>query len=125
MNQNSYIAILFAMIFFGKILAVDSTILLAIFDTNEIAYANPYCKKQLENIDGSHSNKALAEDSKRVILTLDSFCNTPFGFESFLWEYNIIIEESQTHVYRTPAMPDFFQNKIFLPPQIELLPQFI
>ena len=117
MNLNSYIAIFFSVIFFGKFLVMDSKILVAVFDADEIAYVNPFCEKQNVKIQGHNSQEDLAEDTKSLNLTIDSFCNAPFKFEVFTWEIGIISEESKAYVHLSPSFPESSKDRFYPPPR--------
>ena len=117
MNLKTYIAIFFAIVFFGKFLMTDSKILVVIFDNDEIAFVNPFCKKQNAKIQGS-AHESFSEDSNRLNITIDSFCNAPFKFEVFNWEYRVIPEESQPYAYLTPTLPESTQDRFYPPPKV-------
>lgn len=117
MTLNSYIAIFFSVIFFGKFLVVDSKILTAVFDANEIAYVNPFCEKQNVKIQDYNSRDALAEDNKSLNLTIDSFCKAPFKFEVFTWESRIIPEETRAYLDQTLPLPESAKDRFYPPPR--------
>lgn len=117
MNLNSYIAIFFSVIFFGKFLVMDSKILVTIFDADEIAYVNPFCEKQNVKIQGQNSQEDLAEDNKTLNLTIDSFCNAPFQFEVFTWESRIISEETRAYADHSPSLPESAKDRFYPPPR--------
>ena len=117
MNLNSYIAIFFSVIFFGKFLVMDSKILVAVFDADEIAFVNPFCENQDVKIHGHSSQKDLAEDNKTLNLTVDSFCNAPFQFEVFTWQSRIIIEEPRAYAHQTPSLPESSKDRFYPPPR--------
>lgn len=117
MNCKPSIAILFALVFFGKFLVIDSKILVAVFDAGEVAYVNPFCKKQNAIIKANNSQDALAEDNNSLNLTIDSFCNAPFKFEMFTWESRIINEETRAYAYHTPSLPESAKDRFYPPPR--------
>lgn len=117
MNLNSYIAIFFTVIFFGKFLVMDSKILGAVFDADEIAYVNPFCKKQNVKIQDHNSRDTLAEDNNILNLTIDSFCNAPFQFEFFTWESRVISEEIRAFAHHTPSLPESAKDSFYPPPR--------
>lgn len=117
MNLNSYIAIFFSVIFFGKFLVIDSKLLVAVLDADEITYVNPFCVKQNAKIQGNNSMEALAEDNKTLNLTIDSFCNAPFKFEFFTWESGIITEETRAFAHHTPSLPESAKDRFYPPPR--------
>lgn len=118
MNLNPYIAIFFSVIFFGKFLVMDSKIMVAVFDADEVAYVNPFCKKQNLKTQGNNSEEALAEDNASMDLTIDSFCNTIFKFEVFTWESRIIPEESRVYLDLTLPLPEAAKDRFYPPPRV-------
>lgn len=118
MNYQSYIAILLTFVFFGKFLVVDSRILVVLLEADEIVYVNPYCKKQNAKIEGSISPYSFAEASTTLQLAIDSFCNAPFKFEIYNWEYSVIAEESGAYAYHSPSFPDSNKDKFYPPPKV-------
>lgn len=117
MTVKSYIAIFFLVVFFGKFLLMDSKILVAIFEADEIAYVNPFCKKQNVKIQANSLQEALAEDHKPLDLIIDSFCNATFKFEVFTWESEIITEETRTYTHYTPSLPESSKDRFYPPPR--------
>ena len=118
MNFNSYIAIFFSVIFFGKFLVMDSKLLVAVFDADEIVYVNPFCKKQNVKTPGNNSAEALAEDNESMDLTIDSFCNAPFKFEVFTWESRLNPEETRAYLDRTLPLPESAKDRFYPPPRV-------
>ena len=117
MTLNSYIAIFFSVIFFGKFLVMDSKILVTIFDADEVVYINPFCKKQNVKTQSNNSVEALAEDNESMDFTIDSICNAPFKFEVFTWESRIIPEEIRLFTDRTLPLPEFAKDRFYPPPR--------
>jgi hypothetical protein len=117
MTLNSYIAIFFSVIFFGKFLVMDSKILVAVFDADELVYVNPFCEKQNVKLQGNNSQEALAEDNKTLNLTIDSFCNAPFQFEVFTWESRAISEETRAYSHPTSSLPESAKDRFYPPPR--------
>lgn len=117
MSLNSYIAIFFSVIFFGKFLVMDSKILVAVFDADEVAYVNPFCKKQNVKIQENRAPEAVAEDNQAWDLTIDSFCNAPFKFEVFSWESRVITEETRAYADQTPSLPESAKDRFYPPPR--------
>lgn len=118
MNFKSYIAILFAIVFFGKFLVMDSKLLVVILDADEIAYINPFCKKQNAKFDGKDFQKSFIADSNHLNIIMDSFCNAPFKFELFSWDSKIIPGESQPYAHYTPSLPKTAQERFYPPPKV-------
>ena len=117
MTLNSFIAIFFSVIFLGKFLVVDTKILMAVFDADEISYVSPFCEKQNAKIQSNNLQEVLTEDNKTLNLTIDSFCNAPFKFEVFTWESRIIIEERQKYAHHTPSLPESAKGRFYPPPR--------
>ncbi|UJH89661.1 hypothetical protein LZ575_11245 [Antarcticibacterium sp. 1MA-6-2] len=97
---------------------MDSKILVAVFDSDEIVYVNPFCKKQNVKIQGSKSPKVIAEDNRSLDLTIDSFCNAPFKFEVFTWESPILIEQNRKYAHTTPPLPESAKDNFYPPPRV-------
>lgn len=118
MNSKSYIAVFFAIVFFGKFLMMDSSVLVAIIDSDEIVNVNPLCIKQnAKKIEG-RAEGSFSVDSKKSITTIPSFCNAPFNFDISNWEFHIVPEESQPYAYHTPILPELTQDRFYPPPKI-------
>lgn len=120
MALNSYIAIFFTIIFVGKFLVVDSKVLSAIFDADEIAYVNPFCEKQNVKIEANNSYEALEKDSNSFNLTIDFLCNAPFKFETFTWNSRIFLEDDRAYVHHTPSLPESAKDRFYPPPKLSL-----
>lgn len=118
MTLNSYIAIFFSVIFFGKFLMMDAKILVTIFDADEIAYVNPFCKKQNVKIFNNNSQEVITEDKKSLYLNIDSFCNAPFKFEVFTWESRFFTEETRAYTHHTPSLPESAKDRFYPPPRV-------
>lgn len=117
MNFKTYITIFFSVVFFGKFVVMDSKILVAVFDAEEISFVNPFCEKQNGKIQNTNSQEGLAEDKNSLNLTIDSFCNVPFKFEVFTWESTVIPEETRTYAHHTPSLPDSAEDRFYPPPR--------
>lgn len=117
MKWKSHIAILFALIFFGKFLVMDSRVLVSLFDAHEIVYVNPFCIKQNAKIAGTTHEETIDIDSHQFNITWDSFCNAPFEFEVYSWKYSILPEESGAYAYNSPSFPDSNKDRFYPPPK--------
>ncbi|MDT0686468.1 hypothetical protein [Autumnicola psychrophila] len=96
---------------------MDSKLLAVFFDADEVAYVNPFCKKQNINTQGNNITEALAEDTGSFDLTFSFFCNAPFQFEFFNWDSGIITEETQTYAHHTPSLPESAIERFYPPPR--------
>lgn len=78
MKAKTYISIFFALIFFGKLLSVDSALPQLLFDAEKIAFVNPFCKKK-----NSHSSETekFSEASAMLVLHVNGFCNSTFDID--------------------------------------------
>ncbi|MCM4158632.1 hypothetical protein FHG64_03275 [Antarcticibacterium flavum] len=117
MNWNSYIAVVFAFIFFGKFLVMDSKFLVILLDADEVVYVNPFCKKKNAKIDGNTSPETFHIDSNQLNISMDTFCNASFKFEIFNWEYSIVTEETRAYAYHSPSLPDSTMDRSYPPPK--------
>ncbi|MDT0690938.1 hypothetical protein RM549_14165 [Salegentibacter sp. F188] len=96
---------------------MDSKLLVAILDAQEITYVNPLCKKQNAKISGT-DNTSFSEDSGKLNISIDSFCNTAFQFKIFNWEQRILPEETREYAYHTPPLPEATQERFYPPPKV-------
>lgn len=117
MKWKSYIAVLFALIFFGKFLVMDSKFLVILLDADEVVYVNPFCKKQNAKIDGDTSPETYNVDSNQLSISMDTFCNASFEFEIFNWENSIVPEETRAYAYHSPNLPDSIMDRFYPPPK--------
>ena len=117
MTLNSYIAIFFSVIFFGKFLVVDSKLLVAVFDADEISYVNPFCEKQNVKDQNAKSLATFAEDNKALNFTIDSLCHNSFKFEVYTWESKVTREEPRTFAYHTPSLTESAKDRFYPPPR--------
>jgi hypothetical protein len=119
MILKTYIAIFFSVVFFGKFLVVDSKVLIALFDADEVVYVNPFCQKQNVKIKKSNAqNIAVAEDSEGFVFLMDAFCNSPLKFEIFNWEARLISEETKKYADYSPSFPESARERFYPPPQV-------
>lgn len=118
MELKPYIAILFTVIFFGKFLLLDAKFLERIFDSNEIAYVNPFCEKNKTEAKEAGTNQDLLPKSKTQSVAIDSFCNAPFNFEIITWEHMLEQPAYQSYSYITPDAPQIFRDSFYPPPKV-------
>lgn len=117
MIWKSYIALIFAFIFFGKFLLMDSKFLVVLLDSEEIVYVNPFCKKQNAKIKGDTSQESYNMGFKQLSISMDTFCNAPFKFEVYNWENSVIPEESKVYAYHSSSLPDSNRDRFYPPPK--------
>ncbi|MEP6263080.1 MAG: hypothetical protein ABJ092_15995 [Gillisia sp.] len=118
MDTKSYIAVFFALIFFGKFLMLDAKFLEGILDSNEIAYVNPFCEKNNTEVSESGIFQDLLPESKTQSISIDNFCNAPFHFEIVTWEHMFEQPTFQFYSYTTPGTPQIFQDRFYPPPKV-------
>jgi hypothetical protein len=117
MKWNSYIAVVFAFIFFGKFLVMDSKFLVVFLDADEIVYVNPFCKKKNAKINADSSRDTFNMGANELSIAMDTFCNAPFKFEVYNWENSIHTEETRPYAYHSPNLPDSTRDRFYPPPK--------
>ncbi len=118
MDLKPYIAVFFAVVFFGKFLMMDSKVLGFILDSSEIAYVNPFCEKQKAGFDENGVLPDLLPASPSLTIAIDSFCNAPFHFEKVQWEHIFVKHTFQHYPYTSPNPPQIFRDSFYPPPKI-------
>jgi len=118
MDLKPYIAVFFAVVFFGKFLMMDSKVLEFILDSTEIAYVNPFCKKQKPGLDENGFLADFSPDSPSLTIAIDSFCNAPFHIEKVQWEHIFVKHIFQHYPYTSPNPPQIFRDSFYPPPKI-------
>lgn len=116
MQIKSYIAIFFVTVFLGKFAIIDSKLLGVIFDSKEITFVNPLCKKQQLNT--HKEGQSLDEASLVNNITVNVICTSPFQFE--IDNYPIAIAEPnyQKHNYQTQSIISTYPDKFYPPPKV-------
>ena len=116
MQIKSYIAIFFVAVFLGKFITVDSKLLGVIFNSGEITFVNPLCKKQELNThkEGQSFDQASLVNNFRV----NVICASAFQFE--IDHYPIAIAEPnyQKHNYQTQSIISTYRDKFYPPPKV-------
>lgn len=118
MDLKPYIAIFFAVLFFGKFLMMDSNILVVLLDPNEVAYVNPFCEKHKAALNDKAPSTDLIPASDSFSIAIDSFCNAPFQFEIVQWEEMLVQTVYQHYPYTTLTPPQIFRDNYYPPPKI-------
>lgn len=118
MNLQPYIAVFFAIIFFGKFLLIDAKFLQKIHDSNEVVYVNPYCKKNKTLVSESEIPQDLLPASTSQGISIDSFCNTPFHFEIEASQDILLQTTFQHYSYTSPGNPQIFRDRFYPPPKV-------
>ena len=115
MQIKTYIAIFFVAIFFGKFIAMDSKLLGVIFDSDEIAFVNPYCE---QNILNNHlEGQSMGEASLVNNNTVNVICASPFQFETENYPIAFAEHNYQEHNYQTQSIIITYQDKFYPPPK--------
>lgn len=118
MELKPYIAIFFTVIFFGKFLLLDAKFMENIFDSNEVAYVNPFCEKNKTETKATGLSQDLFPESKTPGIAIDSICNAPFHFEIITWNHIKVQAMYQDYSYTSPGIPQIFQDSFYPPPKV-------
>lgn len=113
MQFKTYIAIFFAVVFFGKFLMMDAKMLNSILATEEIALVNPFCKKK----GGATYDDKVAESSSVLVISSEAFCNTPYFIPEVTWPETPKINNFQDYQYLTSSVISPYFSKNYPPPK--------
>ena len=118
MDIKSYIAVFLAVIFFGKLVMMDSKFLEGILDSNEVTYVNPFCEKNKSELSEAGVTLDLFPASTSQSIAIDSFCNAPFHFEIITWNHVHVQTMYQDYSYTSPDTPQIFRERFYPPPKV-------
>jgi len=115
MQIKSYIAIFFVAVFLGKFITIDSKLLGVIFDSDEITFVNPLCKKHQLNTfkEGQNFDEASLVNN----ITVNVICASPFQFEMDNYPIAIAEPNYQEHNYQTQSIINNYRDKFYPPPK--------
>jgi hypothetical protein len=116
MQIKSYIAIFFVAVFLGKFITMDSKLLGVIFDSNEITFVNPLCKKQLLNT--NEEGQSLNQASLVNNINVNVICTSPFQFKIDNYPIAIAEHNYQEHNYQTQSIINTYRDKFYPPPKV-------
>lgn len=114
MQGKTYIAVLFTVVFFGKFLMLDAKVLNSIFDNEEIALVNPFCKKKIQESDAADT---YSQESSILIISSDALCNSPFYLSKISLPEPQKINNFQDFSYLNPAVISTYFSKNYPPPK--------
>lgn len=114
MQIKFYIAIFFVAVFFGKLIT-DSKLLGVIFDSDKIAFVNPFCEKyELSKEDAL----SFAETSKSNKITVNVICASAFQFEIDNYLLYVSRPNYQKQSFRTQSIVSNYRDKFYQPPKV-------
>lgn len=116
MKFKNYIALVLAIIIFAKFIAIDSRLLGAVFNSNQITLVKTSCK--FNGFSSSNFPDTLSESPSGHIISLHSFCNSFFDFK--LEKCTLESEEFNFHRFNSPlaGLHAIFDNRISPPPKV-------
>ncbi|MHB1146942.1 MAG: hypothetical protein ACYC01_05030 [Lutibacter sp.] len=115
MQIKPFIAIIFVMIFFGKLVTIDSKLLGVIFDSEEIILVNPFCEKKISKI--PQSKPSFDQVSSANNISVHVICASPFQFEvnNSLMAY--AKPNYHEYNYQTQLIISAYRDKFYPPPK--------
>ena len=116
MQIKSYIAIFFVAVFFGKFITIDSKLLGVIFDSEEIAFVNSFCKKN--NLNKHQDRQSFDEASLFNNITVKVICASPFQLKIDNYPIAIASPNYQKHNYQTQSIISTYRDKFYPPPKV-------
>lgn len=116
MKQQVYIAIFFAVVFFGKFLMLDAKMLGSILEMEEIVWVNPYCENNKLKENQKLQNE-FTTPTNTLIFAVDAFCNPVFNLEVQNWSIIEISFNFRPYSYKTPSITTTYIIKFYPPPK--------
>lgn len=114
MQLKNYIALLFAVVFFGKLLMVDTNLFLILEKTEDITFLKPFCKK---NKAGGEDKAMFTEAAMASSLTMDLLCQVPFDLKISEWPAPISNMNFREYAYIDPGQLSTPREKFYPPPK--------
>ncbi|PKP13806.1 MAG: hypothetical protein CVU08_03505 [Bacteroidetes bacterium HGW-Bacteroidetes-3] len=115
MQVKSFIAIIFVMIFSGKLVTIDSKLLGVIFNSEEIILVNPFCEKNISKI--SQDKLRFNQASSINNISVHVICASPFQFEV----HKSLISQTKPYYheynYQTQSIISAYRDKFYPPPK--------
>ena len=114
MKLKNYIALLFVIIFLGKLVTMDAKFLGAFLDSNGVTLVNKMCSKkpQLSNTSEDISTATLDQG-----LEMDFLCHTVFDHKIADWGMAISEDNFRQYKYMTPGLFSTPREKFYPPPK--------
>lgn len=114
MQWKNYIALLFVVIFLGKMLTMDTKFFGAFLDSSGVTLVNKMCSKpQLS---------PAAEDISTVTLNqgleMDFLCHTVFDHQIAEWTVSLTKDNFRKYTYQTPGIFSPPRDKFYPPPKV-------
>lgn len=111
---NSYIACFFLLVFFGKLLSVDSALPQVFFGGETITFINPFCEKRnAKPFDEPH-----VEPSSQTNIAIGEMCTSLFQFEFPQWEASALALNFQPPQHKAASSTPVFQDELSPPPKV-------
>ncbi len=95
---------------------MDSKLLGVIFNSEEITFVNPLCKKN--KLNKYHEGQSLEEGSLVNNITVNVICASPFQFEMENYPFAFAQHNYQEHNYQTQSVISFYRDKLYPPPKV-------
>lgn len=114
MKLKNHIALLFVIIFLGKLVTMDAKFLGVFLDSNGVTLVNKMCKKK------SHLSNASEDVSTATLdqsLEMDFLCHTVFDHKIAQWGMVLSEVNFRQYQYTTPGLFSTPREKFYPPPK--------
>lgn len=103
------------MIFFGKLVTLDSKLLGFIFNSEEITLVNPFCEKN--RLKNPKNIQSFDQATLFNNITVHVVCTSPFQFETFNDQIVFAEPNYQKYNYQIQTIISAYRDKFYPPPK--------
>ena len=115
MQLKNYIALLFVIIFLGKIVTVDAKFLDAFLDSSGVTLVNKRCSKKSLLSNATQDISTATVDQR---LEMDFLCHTVFDHQLTDWDVALTLNNFRKYNYQTPGIFSTPREKFYPPPKV-------
>lgn len=117
MKPKAYIAVLFTLLFLGKVVSVDAKAYSMLLQSNGVSLVNQYCQYG-DFMDTSDQKQDIQQAEQGLSLQMDFLCNTPVQLLVAQWESIVNTAVIKKHGYLTPGIPTVHTDRFYPPPRV-------
>lgn len=114
MQLKKHIAILFVLVFFGKLLTVDTNLLMIMENSEDVTFLKPFCKNSKA---GGEDTAEFTETAIASSMTMELMCQVPFDLKITEWPAPVADMNFRQYGYKNPGQLTVPQEKFYPPPK--------
>ncbi|MFD2519187.1 hypothetical protein ACFSTG_14860 [Salinimicrobium flavum] len=115
MELKNYIALMFVILFAGKVVTVDARIFMILMDSVGVSLVNDRCEKPLFSDQSDATD--IAEAVMIPSLEMDFLCHTLFDLRIMEWPSGIAYMNFRQYTYQDPGIISSHHEKFYPPPK--------